>query len=72
MEDKELHDILKERIEKDYREQFNKGLMAGFDSCILTVYKQIEKLTSAKAIKKLMKEKVDDVNKRINNVDDEK
>lgn len=65
MEEKELKDVLKSRIESDFKEQFNKGLIAGWDSCVLTINKQIANMTSAKAIKKLIGEKADEVNNRI-------
>lgn len=59
MEDKELKDLLNDKIAKDYQRFFIKGIMTGWQSCAKTLYKKCSGLTSAKAIKEALKEEVD-------------
>ena len=59
MEDKELKELLNDKIAKDYQRFFIKGTMAGWQSCAKTLYKKCSGLTSAKAIKEVLKEEVD-------------
>lgn len=58
MSDDKLKEIIAESIEEKLKEHFNRGLMTGWDSCIYEISKQISSLTSAKAIKDLIKAKV--------------
>ena len=62
--DKELKDILTTTLEPKFQKFFNDGLMAGWDACIHNLQKQINGLTSAKAIKEFMKQKVEEANLR--------
>lgn len=64
MSDNELKDILKKELEPKFQSYFNQGLMAGWNSCICSIDKSISNLTSAKAIKELIKSKVNEVNAR--------
>lgn len=64
MLDSELHDVLKAELEPKFQSYFNQGLMAGWDSCIYAIDKSVSNLTSAKAIKELIKSKVNEVNAR--------
>ena len=47
------------------KEHFNRGLMTGWDACIYEISKQIAPLTSAKAIKDLIKAKVGEADNRM-------
>lgn len=58
MSDSELHDILKAELEPKFQSYFNQGLMAGWDACIYEIDKLTSGLTSAKAIKEVIKGKV--------------
>lgn len=64
MSDNELHDILKAELEPKFQSYFNQGLMAGWDSCIYTIDKLTSGLTSAKAIREVIKQKVAEANSR--------
>lgn len=64
MSDNELRDVLKKELEPKFQGYFNQGLMAGWNACICAIDKSISKLTSAKAIKELIKSKVNEVNAR--------
>lgn len=59
MDDKELKELLNDKIAKDYQKFFIKGTMAGWQSCAKTLYKKCSGLTSAKAIKEVLKEEAD-------------
>ena len=65
MSDNELYDILKAELEPKFQSYFTKGLMAGWDACIYEISKQIAPLTSAKAIKDLIKAKVGEADGRM-------
>lgn len=64
MSDNELHDVLKAELEPKFQSYFNQGLMTGWDACIYEISKQIAPMTSAKAIKDLIKSKVNEANAR--------
>lgn len=64
MSDSELHDILKAELEPKFQSYFIQGLMTGWDACIYEIDKSISNLTSAKAIKELIKSKVNEANAR--------
>lgn len=64
MPDSELHDILKKELEPKFQSYFTQGLMTGWDVCIYEIDKSISGLTSAKAIKELIKSKVNEANAR--------
>lgn len=70
-DDKKLYDIVKDEIEGRLKDSFNRGLMTGWDACLLTIYKQVNVLTSAKAIKTLLKCKVDAANNRAKKVEND-
>ena len=65
MSDNELKDILKQELEPKFQSYFTQGLMTGWDICIRQIDKQIASLTSAKAIKDLVKASVGEADKRI-------
>lgn len=64
MSDNELHDVLKAELEPKFQSYFTQGLMTGWDACIYEISKQIAPMTSAKAIKELIKSKVSEANAR--------
>lgn len=65
MSNEELHDFLKENLEVKFKEWFDKGLMAGWNACIYSIDKQIANITSAKAIKALIKARVAEADARV-------
>ena len=65
MSDNELYDILKAELEPKFQSYFTQGLMTGWDACIYEISKQIAPLTSAKAIKDLIKAKVGEADGRM-------
>lgn len=64
MSDNELYDILKAELEPKFQSYFNQGLMTGWDACIYVIDKLTSGLTSAKAIKEVIKSKVVEANAR--------
>ena len=64
MSDSELYDILKAELEPKFQSYFTQGLMAGWDACIYEIDKLTSGLTSAKAIKEVVKSKVVEANAR--------
>ena len=67
MSDRELHDVLKAELEPKFQSYFTQGLMAGWDACIYEIDKLTNNLTSAKAIKEVIKSKVAEANSRCKN-----
>ena len=65
MSEEELQQVLRDNIESKFKEHFNRGLMAGWDACIYELSKQIAHMTSAKAIKDLIKAKVGEADGRM-------
>ena len=64
MSDNELYDILKAELEPKFQSYFTQGLMTGWDACIYEIDKLTNNLTSAKAIKEVIKRKVAEANSR--------
>ena len=64
MSDNEMHDILKAELEPKFQSYFTQGLLAGWDACIYEIDKLTSGLTSAKAIKEVIKRKVAEANAR--------
>lgn len=71
VDNNKLYDIVKDSIEEKLKDAFNRGLMAGWDACLKATYKQVNELTSAKAIKAFLKNKIDEVNNRAKKVSNE-
>ena len=65
MSDDKLKEIIAESIEGKLKEHLNRGLMTGWDAGIDESSKQIAPLTSAKAIKDLIKAKVGEADNRM-------
>ena len=64
MSDNELHDVLKAELEPKFQSYCNQGLMTGWDACIYEIDKLTSGLTSAKASREVIKQKVDEANAR--------
>ena len=64
MSDNELHDVLKAELEPKFQSYFTQGLMIGWDACIYEIDKLTSGLTSAKAIREVIKSKVAEANAR--------
>ena len=64
MSDNELYDILKKELEPKFQSYFTQGLMTGWDACIYEIDKLTSGLTSAKAIRDVIKSKVTEANAR--------
>lgn len=60
MTDTELHDKLKAAIEPKLKEQFTIGMKAGYDAAMVYIYRATKDMTSAKAVRQLIKQKVDE------------
>lgn len=63
MTDKEQADLkeqIKDAIEPKLKEQFIIGMKAGYDAAMLHIYKAAKDMTSAKAIRGYIKQKVDE------------
>lgn len=67
MSDNELYDILKAELEPKFQSYFTQGLMTGWDACIYEIDKLTSGLTSAKAIREVIKQKVVEANARSKN-----
>lgn len=53
----EITNIVKEAIEDRLKREFNTGVVAGWEACISTIYKNTRNMTSAKKIKDYIKQK---------------
>lgn len=62
MEDKELEEIISKAVTADLKEQFIKGMIVGWKSCAKSLYKKSLPLTSAKAIKEMLKMAFNSIN----------
>ena len=66
MEDNtELKELLTKAIEPKMKEQFNMGLMAGWNACCMAIEAQIRGMTSAKQIKQFLKQKRAEVQNKL-------
>ena len=61
----DFNKVLEDKLKMEFDRHFNRGLMTGWDACIYEISKQIAPLTSAKAIKDLIKAKVGEANSRM-------
>ena len=64
MSDNDLYVILMSELEPKFQSYFTQGLMTGWDACIYEIDKLTNNLTSAKAIREVIKRKVDEANAR--------
>lgn len=56
----ELQEQIKATLEPKLKEQFIIGMKAGYDAAMLHIYKATKDMTSAKAIRGYIKQKVDE------------
>lgn len=61
--DKEFEKELREKIEAICKKQFMRGMLAGNRAAMEIMWQQSKDMTSAKKIKKLIKDKLDTANK---------
>lgn len=61
----DFNKVLEDKLKMEFERHFNRGLMTGWDACIYEISKQIAPLTSAKAIKDLIKVKVGEADGRM-------
>ena len=54
----EFKKSISDRLTEDFKENFNKGLIAGFNAGITVSYEAIKNETSAKKIKEILRNKV--------------
>ena len=59
-EQMELQEKIKSVIEPKLKEQFIIGMKAGYDAAMLHIYRSTKDMTSAKAIRRYIKQKVDE------------
>ena len=59
-EQMELQEKIKSVIEPKLKEQFIIGMKAGYDAAMLQIYRSTRDMTSAKAIRRYIKQKVDE------------
>lgn len=64
-EEKTVEQIVAEAIEPDFKKQFIRGMEAGWQACCVSLYKQIKNMTSAKTIKKVLKQKCEEAETRL-------
>ena len=63
--DKEFEKELREKIEALYKKQFMLGMLAGNRAAMEIMWQQSKDMTSAKKIKKLIKDKLDTATKAV-------
>ena len=63
--DKELEKELREKIEAICKQQFTFGMLAGNRAAMEIMWQQSKDMTSAKKIKKLIKDKLDTATKAV-------
>ena len=59
-EQTELQEKIKSAIEPKLKDQFIIGMKAGYDAAMLQIYRSTKDMTSAKAIRRYIKQKVDE------------
>ena len=59
-EQTELQEKIKSTIKPKLKEQFIIGMKAGYDAAMLHIYRATKDMTSAKAIRRYIKQKVDE------------
>ena len=60
----DFNKVLEDKLKMEFERHFNRGLMTGWDACIYEIDKLTSGLTSAKAIKEVIKQKVAEANAR--------
>lgn len=66
-ENKELEKIVEEAIKSRLEEQRMTGIIIGWNACLAAIKNEIKDLHSAKKIKQLIKEKIEESEERVRN-----
>lgn len=67
MEDDKLKEIIEEAIEPSLKNEFIKGVVAGWNACLITIRRNTNELTNVKDIKAYIKKEIDESKERMNN-----
>lgn len=67
MEDKELQNLIEKETKELVEKQFNLGVIAGWNACLVNIKKEISNIRSAKGIKKIIDNKIKESKERIEN-----
>lgn len=67
MEDKELQNLIEKETKELAEKQFNLGVIAGWNACLVNIKKEITNIRSAKGIKKIIDNKIKESKERIEN-----
>ena len=59
-DEEKIKEIVEEAIKDKLKEQFNLGMMAGCDACLVSIREQIKSLRSANKIKALIEKKIEE------------
>ena len=59
-DEEKIKEIVEEAIKDKLKEQFNLGLMAGWDARLVSIREQIKSLRSANKIKALIEKKIEE------------
>lgn len=59
-DEEKIKEIVEEAIKDKLKEQFNLGMMAGWDTCLVSIREQIKSLRSANKIKTLVEKKIEE------------
>ena len=70
MDEEKFKEVLTEEIKKRLDEQFMRGLVGGFNAACESIYNQCKNLTSAKAIKEVLRKEYEEATKRNRKIDD--
>ena len=70
-DEEKIKEIVEEAIKDKLKEQFNLGMIAGWDAAIRIIYQHCGTMTSANKIKKYLKSKLDESKNRVNNLKEE-
>ena len=67
MEDDKLKRIIADAIEPHLKDEFMKGVVAGWNACLIAIRRGTNELTSAKDIKEYIKKEIYESKERMNN-----
>ena len=67
MEDKELQNLIEKETKELVEKQFNLGVIAGWNACLVNIKKEIANIRSSKGIKKIIDNKIKESKERIEN-----
>ena len=67
MKQEELEQLIQEKTEKLMNDAYNLGIIAGWNACLVNIKKEISSIRSAKTIKKILDNKIENSKQRIKN-----